>query len=548
MKKTYLFIVATILSIHLSAQNFDWAKREGLYEYDYGYGVVTDNSGNVYVAGKYEQVGANFSGVTVPCQGNHDIFLVKYDAAGTMSWVTTGGGVHGDYAHALACDGSYLYVAGEIEGYGDQITFQNSGITLTSVGDNDAFVAKYDLNGTILWAKSVGGLNNEKAQGVTYDNSGNVYITGFFNDTAYFGSTTLVGNGDDDMFLAKYDANGNFQWVRSAGSAGRDEGKGVKCDASGNVYVCGMHSDACSFGSQVLASPNNYFNGYIAKYDGNGNLLWVNTLGGDVDDVAWSLTMDNAGKIYVGGEYNAYAVFGPYSLLATPGGNADIFVACYDAAGTAMWAKGAGGALIDRARGIGCDGTNIYITGQFGSAATFGGQTMTAVDSSDVFISALDNNGNFLWTTAVGGVADSVETLGYESGNAICAEPSGAVYATGAILDGGIFGATSYGKYSRTDVFVTRISQTTGINDLVDNNAFSLYPNPSSGSMTIEGKNLDKSGAEVRIYNSMGMLVEKHTMNATDKLSLNMTTAERGIYYAEVKSGAKIARRKIVIQ
>src|ERR1700752_3409022 len=98
MKKTYLAAAILFLINCIQAQNFNWAKREGLYAYDYGYGIVNDNAGNVYVAGKYEE-NANFSGTILPNQGNnnHDIFLAKYDAAGTLNWVQTGGGGLGDY-------------------------------------------------------------------------------------------------------------------------------------------------------------------------------------------------------------------------------------------------------------------------------------------------------------------------------------------------------------------------------------------------------------------------------------------------------------------
>ncbi|MCE9538928.1 MAG: hypothetical protein K8R85_06890 [Bacteroidetes bacterium] len=242
MKKIYVLIVINSLIISLQAQNFDWTKREGQSEYDYGYGIANDVAGNIYVSGKYER-NANFSGTILPLQGNHDIYLAKYSPTGTLTWIRTAGGVNGDYAHALACDGSnYVYIAGEIEGVGTQIKFIGSPITLISKGINDAFFAKYDLNGNLIWAKSAGGTDDDEGLGITYDNAGNVYICGFFSSTATFGSTTINSQGGRDIYVAKYDMNGVFQWVRTAGSSGRDEAKAIKCDATGNIYVCGMHS------------------------------------------------------------------------------------------------------------------------------------------------------------------------------------------------------------------------------------------------------------------------------------------------------------------
>src|ERR1051326_2162027 len=141
MKRIYLVVVMKLLLTNLHAQNFQWAKVEGLYAYDYGYGITTDHSGNVYVAGKYEQ-NANFSNTILPCQGNHDIFVARYSPSGALNWITTAGGSLGDYAEGIDCDGTYIYAAGEIEGVNETIIFQNSPITLHTHASNDAFVAK----------------------------------------------------------------------------------------------------------------------------------------------------------------------------------------------------------------------------------------------------------------------------------------------------------------------------------------------------------------------------------------------------------------------
>lgn len=456
MKKIQLLLALNLSFICLQAQNFEWTKREGLWEYDYGYGIDTDNSGNVYISGKYE-MNANFSGTIIPQQGNHDIYVAKYNSAGALIWVRTAGGSDGDYARALACDGNYVYVAGEIEGYQTVISFLGSPVTLTCKGVNDAFLAKYDLEGNLLWAKQAGGINNDEALGITYDNSGNVYVCGFYSNGAVFGTTALTTQGGYDMYVAKYDANGEFQWVRTAGGPGRDEAKSIKCDAAGNIYVGGMHKDGAVFGSNTLSSPNGYLNAFIAKYTPNGTLEWAKSAGGDYDDAVWSLTIANNNNVYITGEFNAYAHFDNIAIPTT--GSADIFVACYDPSGTIQWVKKAGGSLLDRARGIGCDGTNLYITGQFSMSANFGSIPVTGVDSSEIFIAKLNNSGDFQWVKVIGGPSDLPETLGYESGNAICAEASGNVYTTGSLLNGGVFGSTSFNAYSRTDVFLSKISQ-----------------------------------------------------------------------------------------
>src|SRR6187402_241044 len=98
MKKLYIIMLASLGFINFNAQTFNWAKREGAGAYDYGNGIDRDASGNIYIAGKYE-FNSRFSGVTLPNQGNHDIYVAKYSPSGSLTWIRTAGGNSGDYAH-----------------------------------------------------------------------------------------------------------------------------------------------------------------------------------------------------------------------------------------------------------------------------------------------------------------------------------------------------------------------------------------------------------------------------------------------------------------
>jgi hypothetical protein len=346
------------------------------------------------------------------------------------------------------------------------------------------------------------------------------------------------------------------------------------------VYICGLYGNGCVFDSQTLNIPNNYFNMFIAKYSSAGTLLWVKTGGGDYDDVGWSLAIDNAGKIYVGGEFNAYATFG--NLSVTTSGSADVFVVCYDSSGNAQWVRDAGGSLIDRARAISCAGNNIYLTGQFGGTASFGSITKTAADSSDIFIAGMTNTGTFLWVTTVGGAADAVETLGYESGDAIYAEASGTVYATGAMLNGATFGNTTLNGYARTDMFLTKITspaipkdsiksfvyndpqiekenkysmipvdpKPTGTenNENVIQEAFNVYPNPCYGNFIVKFPDQIAVKLELTIYNNIGQIIDIQQLESSSEMAVNMGNKEKGIYLVQLKVGQAMLRRKIILQ
>ncbi|MDF2438646.1 MAG: hypothetical protein K0Q95_3022 [Bacteroidota bacterium] len=548
MKKFYILTALSACFTYCQSQSFSWAKVEGKYAYDYGYGIGTDNAGNVYVAGKYEEE-ALFSGTVLPNQGNHDIYLASYAPNGNLNWIRTGGSYSGDYARILACNKTNrVYIAGEIEGSNNTIVFPGSPITITGHGSNDIFVASYDLSGNLLWAKSEGSTGNEKALGVTYDPFGNVVVCGYYTDTTVFGGVMTASTNYKDLFVAKYDLNGNLLWMQHAGGPGEEEAKSVVCDNSGNIYICGKYSDGATFGTTTFSTPvtpyGQFYNAYIAKYSPTGSLMWVKSVDGDYDDIAWSITKDNNNKLYITGEFSG-AMFDAINLYTN--GRADVFVACYDSNGNAQWAVNAGNPLVDRARGISCDGSNLYITGQFGGTATFGPHTLVAADSSDIFIAELDNTGNFLWASAVGGPADNYEPDSYESGIAVCADGSGPVYATGALLDGGVFGGTTLAGYTRSDMFITKLMGTVDSQEIVQPQFAHIYPNPGNGVINIPLDGSANSNSEIIVYNYLGEVVSGlYTTSTSAKVDLS--THGKGFYFIEIRTDKGRHREKILVQ
>ncbi len=596
MRKLYVWLLMNLCLLSASAQYFEWAKKGGLWAYDYGYGITTDNYGRVYLAGKYEK-NAVFNNTTLPCQGNHDIYLAQYSPSGSLNWIRTAGGYTGDYATCVATDGtSAVYIGGEIEGSGAIIKFVGSNITLKCEGSNDIVIAKYNMSGTLLWARRAGGPYYEKALGITVDKYGNVYACGLFQKRAKFGGTTTVyGRGDNDIWIAKYDSNGNFLWVRTAGSGGRDEAKGIKCDDNGNVYITGLYKNGCKFGSQYLYAPGSYMQCFIAKYSPSGNLQWVKTGGGSWDDIGWGITyMD--GLLYIAGEFNGTSSFSGKSIYTT--GRADIFVACYDQGGNILWINKAGGKSADRARGIGSAAGKLYITGQYGGYAKFGPYSKTAADHQDIFMACLDKYGTFKWVMAAGGGADKPEDLGYESGNTICAEANGNVYASGAMLDGASFGSTYLSRWSRTDVFICKIKTGSASSksdsleekraitaleelmpeeDLIDadimeetdefNNAIAektagnadnlknkfadenviVFPNPSAGNITVDIPGREAE-ADILIYNCAGQMIQSRRIKAPSQVNLDLSSENKGIFFLMIRTEGAVVKRKIVIQ
>ena len=356
-----------------------WATSAGGTGNDSGHGIAVDGSGNVYVTGQL---------------GGSNLFVAKYDSTGTLVWATSVAGTGDNCSsagqnsclegHAVAVDGSgNSYVTGNYNGTATNPTIFGPGepneTSLISAGAMDIFVAKYDSNGKLVWAKRAGGTGNDHGDAIAVDGLGNSYVTG-----------VLVGAitpGSNDIFLAKYDSSGSLVWTKSAGGPGRDDPFGVALDRLGNIYVAGDYSGTpTTFGpgepnqTQLFSAGGTDI--FVAKYDSNGSLVWARSAGGGVaDEAIFGMVGDGSGNSYVTGNYAGTATnpttFGsgqPNQTQLISAGGTDIFVAKYDSSGSLVWVKSAGGtALNDAGFGIGVDGSgNSYVTGRFQSPATFG--------------------------------------------------------------------------------------------------------------------------------------------------------------------------------
>jgi len=256
--------------------------------------------------------------------------------------------------------------------------------TLTSVGSGDMFIAKYDGDGNFLWVEQAGGTGSDGGRAIATDGSGNSIVTGHFTGTATFGDTTLTSAGSGEIFIAKYDGDGNFLWVEQAGGTFEGRlGHGIATDSSGNSIVTGHFRSTATFGDTTLTSAGSV-DIFIAKYDGDGNFLWVEQAGGTGFDGGGAIATDGSGNSIVTGGFSGTATFGDTTLTSV--GSGDMFIAKYDGDGNFLWVEQAGGF----GGGIATDGSgNSIVTGGFSGTATFGDSTLTSVGSGDIFIAKL---------------------------------------------------------------------------------------------------------------------------------------------------------------
>lgn len=294
------------------------------------------------------------------------------------------------------------------------------------------------------WAKKAGGTAEDWGANVATDNAGNVYYLGSFtSQTITIGTTTLYNqpyqafNFGEEMFLAKYDSCGNFKWAKSAGGDAETIGRGLACDASGNVFVTGYtFADTLHFGtSPIYLAGTNYVDIFVAKYDGTGNVLWAKQGTGNYQDYAFALTVDGAGSVYVTGSFTSdYLRFGTDSVVNQYGNNdGDVFIAKFDnSTGACQWLRAGSGNYDDYGYGISTDAAgNVYVTGTYGSAyIRFGNDSLALSPSGyyDIFTVKYDGLGNEQWLRAAG---DAYNDQAWS----IATDAAGNSYITGFIGD-----------------------------------------------------------------------------------------------------------------
>jgi len=390
-----LFAIAFAFGPAAHAQTAQWVKQMGTGGISNG--VSSDADCNVYATGIVSNPGL-FEDVVIPCEVS-DVFLTKYDVNGTLLWATIGGGELLDQANDIVTDASGTsYVAGAIQTNSLHPTAQFDNITLTGHGDYDWLLVKYDASGNVVWAKNGGSTAGDIAYGVGLDSTGNVYVAGHFSGTMTVDGITVSSSGLFDIFIAKYNPGGVLLWLKKAGGTGSDIPHGLAIDSSNNVAIVGEFQNTATFGSHSVRAAG-LGDAFIAKYDTNGNNLWVHAGGSTTSfagDPAKAVAVDGANNFYMTGDYTGTATFDGLTVTNTGTSGTDIFVAKYNSDGLIQWLHHAGGPASDKGYSIGVDlAGNSWVSGFAGSGpgVVFDTIALPPLGNEYIFLAKYDPTG-----------------------------------------------------------------------------------------------------------------------------------------------------------
>ncbi len=241
---------------------------------------------------------------TNPAGGSSDMFLIKYGPGGNVLWAKGAGGPDDDKGRGCSVDPDGNVI---VTGYFKAPSITIEGTTYPNSGSKDSFVIKYAADGTFIGAKTYGASGGEEAFACSTDGDGNVFLCGnYSSSTVTFDGVTMNNPGSGSgAFLLKLDPSLNAVWARGFSSDSNDEARGCYADSYGNSVVTGVFSgNSLTIGNNSL-NNNGGDEIFLAKYDPNGNLFWATKIGKSNDDGSNDCNLSDNGKIVIAGYYNS---------------------------------------------------------------------------------------------------------------------------------------------------------------------------------------------------------------------------------------------------
>jgi hypothetical protein len=322
----------------------------------------------------------NFGGNVLTSSGETDLYLAKFDPSGTHIWSVKFGDVGYDYVSGVACDRLGNVV---ITGfyYSGDVDF--GGGVLTNAGGVDMFIAKFDPNGNHLWSDNYGDTDDQSGKDVAIDGLGNIVTTGSFDGTVDFGGGVLTSNGAGDIFVAVFSPNGTHVWSGGFGDSEWQLPDAVVADASGNVFITGSFMRSVNFGGSVLTSAGNT-DIYLAKFNSGGTHVWSGRFGASARDVGGDVAVARSGNVFITAGFSGDIDFGGGVLTST--GGRDVSIAEFTTDGAHIWSERFGDAEYDYAVGVVASGLFAIITGDYYGGINFGGGDLPGAGETDVFL------------------------------------------------------------------------------------------------------------------------------------------------------------------
>ncbi|HRH36879.1 MAG TPA: SBBP repeat-containing protein [Flavobacteriales bacterium] len=399
-----LFLSVVLLASSANAQQWNWAADAGGGgNTDFCWAIGTDSQGNAYWAGSVSGT-ADFGCATLTPGSTIAGFVAKVDANGACQWVrgiTTG--FYDAWVYSIAIDAQdRIYITGSCQGSAD---FGN-GIVLSGSGSTDDwFTARYDVDGTCIWAKRItNSSSSSEGRGIAVDEQGDIYVTGWANGSGYTFDPITVNTGgfNRQAVIVKYDSTGTALWAKSTTGTGTVKSARAIAVAGDRLFITGQIGYTPSFFGGISITPESSLNLYVLACDLDGNGLWARSYGNG-DHEGFGIAADTLGNLFVAGRMWG-DLFLPNDTLTSASSNDDMLIMGLSQEGEYRWAQRAGSTQRDIGWDVVADGLgNAYVSTHFQQSISFFGLPFTALGSEDALISKIEADGDLVWAKRASG-------------------------------------------------------------------------------------------------------------------------------------------------
>ena len=429
-----------------------------------------------------------------------DAYVAKYSETGLLLW-STHVEVTGMGSPLVITTDAYDNLY--VAGnFTDTLTVAGSSL-ISNNGSSDLFLVKFNANSEFQWVKKFGGSDADAVEDLTADHLGNVILTGKFSGSTDIAGTSLnSANGHD--FILKVNTAGNLAWVEQFGNS-YNWGTAVKVKSSNNIVVSGIYNSPFEIQGSSLPAPGgisqpNVDAAFLAELDPNGNLVWLKQATLGSNSKL-VLALDRNDAIYIGGNFFDEGFAVGDSIYSGPAG----FIAKYNSSGNAQWSRRIGDFYFNHVNGIAFDATNnLFINGLLTSSISFGGQPYAG-------------NGGFLAKYSSGGEELKLWSTGdftYDRADFLTSDAEGNVYATGVFS-----GSIQFDQHllnveeGATDIYIAKLANGTA--------AFALEPQIAASKISFS--NIGNGSVDLSWTNGDGtsrlVLARKMGKAGTDEIT-----------------------------
>jgi hypothetical protein len=548
MKKTVLTMLITSLTGTCMAQEFQWVNTTGNLSDDFGKAVTIDAAGNSYAVG-YGRV--NY----IPPTTIYGASIAKYTTSGTEAWLKTiyqSSGMNSIVAHDVAVDAAgNVYAVGSFYGTIDFDPGAGVSELTTSSTLDDGYIVKLNASGDFQWVKAIQSPPFVSIKKIKINGEGDLLIGGEFQGIVDFdpsaASTQLTSIGMNDVFYAKFNADGDFQWVKQIGGQYTESIIGLEFDANDNIYVAGNFVVETDFNiggtAQSLTTVGTNSDAYLLKTNSDGDFVWVKQVEASeyVSNLITSLSV--ADQIIMAGYFAETIDFDPGAGVSelTANGDFDGYILKLTLDGNFVWVKqlvaGTNGTVTITGVSQNTSG-KVVLTGDLFGSADFNPGTGVAnlsagLDNTDLFVLQLTANGDYEWAVKMGGSGQ----YQHQKSADVVVDNNNTIWTVGAFIGtvdfnpgNGVSNQTPIGAY---DAYLLKLSAPvvnppTSVEQIEVSSPMTVYPNPANDLLNI----VSNSMGTITIYSMEGRIMAQsvHTMFST----ISITDYPSGVYLIQV--------------